>query len=246
MDSKIDKAELPGMSTSLWSDLYHYFLQKPENETLITFESASERVDFSHRILQRLGIGVDQYDVLNIHKIGIDVPGRYIFEELLGWDGDSVYWPNRLATVKRRDGVLDHIEIFLFGRDRVLSFGRLQIDGLKLPPLFVMDKLRFSTSPSTSDMDNARSLLYECSGGYPIGIFAMYVRSSIAEQNEREVSQLFFTVAFDFFGKQNWFNSHLLNNIWENIHNRATTNILNRIKNICEYKFGNIQNSRNS
>jgi hypothetical protein len=106
-----------------------------------------------------------------------------------------------------------------------------------------MDKLRFTSSPSTKDMDNARSLLYECSGGYPIGIFSMYVRSSIADQHEEELSQLFFMVAFDFFGKQNWFNRYLLNDIWENIHNRVTANILNRIKIICEYKFGNIQNS---
>ena len=100
-----------------------------------------------------------------------------------------------------------------------------------------MDKVRFNRTPQTSDVDNARSLLYGCSGGYPIGKFSMYVRSSIAEQHEKETSQLFFMVTFNFFGRQNWFNDYLLNPVWEAIHDRATAPIMSRIKRICEFKF---------
>jgi len=225
------------MSRTLWGDLYHFLFRKAEKETLIRFETTVERERFSQRILQRLGVGVDQYSVLNIHKIGINVPGRYVFEELLTWDNDSPYWPNRLACIKRREGILDHIQIFLFGMESIFSFKIFDFSGFRLPPLFRMDKLHFNRTPRTSDLDNARSLLYECSGGYPIGIFSMYVRSSIPEQNEKEVSQLFFMVAFNFFGEQNWFYNKIINNIWERIHDRATANIMNRIKNICEISF---------
>lgn len=225
------------MSMTLLSDLYNFILKKPDLDTLISFKTAAERKDFSKRILQRLGVGVDQYAVLNIHKIGINVPGRYIFEELLAWDNDSIYWPNKLACIHRREGILDHIQIFLFGLERLFPVKRMKFGGIMLSPLFIMDKLNFNRTPRTSDLDNARSLLYECSGGYPIGIFSMYVRSSIAEKDEKETSQLFFMVAFNFFGKQNWFNNHVINRIWEFIHDRATANIMNRIKKICEINF---------
>ena len=226
-----------GTSGTLWSDLYYFLLRKPEEETLIRFATPVERANFSQRILQRLEIGVDQYTVLNIHKIGIDIPGRYVFEELLTWDSDSDYWPNQLARVKRQEGTLDHVLVYLFGLENIFSFAHPKYNGIKLPPLFKLNKLRFNRTPRTSDQDNARSLLYDCSGGYPIGIFSLYVRSSIAEQNEMEASQLFFMVAFNFFGKQNWVYDHFINRIWESIHNRATANIMNRIKKICETKF---------
>lgn len=232
-----DQGYLPRKSETLWSDLYYFLLHKPDRETLITFETLEKRKEFSQRVMQRLDISVDQYAVLNIHKIGIDVPGRYIFEELLTWNRDSMYWPNRLACIKRLEGTLDHIQIFLFGLEEIFAFGSPKNGGFKIPPLFVMDKLRFDRTPKTSDVDNARSLLYQCNGGYPIGKFSMYVRSSIAEQNEKETSQLFFMVAFNFFGKQNWFNNHLVNYVWEAIHDRATANIMSRIKRICEIKF---------
>ena len=227
------------MSLTLFSDLYNFILKKPELETLICFDTDVEKKQFSKRILQRLGVGVDQYAVLNIHKIGINVPGRYVFEELLTWDNDSIYWPNKLACIHRREGILDHIQIFLFGLERIFTIKKIKFDGITLPPLFLMDKMNFHLTPRTSDVDNARSLLYECSGGYPIGIFSMYVRSSIAGLDEKEISQLFFMVAFNFFGKQNWFNNHIINRIWEFIHDRATANIMNRIKKICETRFDN-------
>lgn len=233
-------ADLPRRSESLWSDLRDYLLRKPDRETLIAFETPGKRKAFSQRVLQRLDVSVEPYAVLNIHKIGIDVPGRYIFEELLTWNRDSGYWPNQLARIKRLQGTLEHIQIFLFGVEALFALGRRGDGGIKLPPLFVMDKLRFNRTPSTSDVDNARSLLYRCSGGYPIGVFSMYVRSSIADHGERETSQLFFMVAFNFFGRQNWFNKYVVNYVWEAIHDRATANILNRIKRTCEFRFKNI------
>ena len=234
-----EKYLLPARSETLWSDLYYYLLRKPEQETLIRFDTPAERENFSKRVLQRLGIGVDQYEVLNIHKIGINVPGRYVFEELLTWNNDSEHWPNHLAYIRRLEGELDHIQIYLFGIEKIFSFNRINCRGIGMRPLFLLNKIHFNRTPSTSDVDNARSLLYECSGGYPIGIFSMYVRSSIPEHNEPETSQLFFMVAFNFFGKQNWINSRLINPVWELIHDRATANIMNRIRKICEYKFYN-------
>ena len=100
-----------------------------------------------------------------------------------------------------------------------------------------MTALKFQHTPPASDDDNARYLLYKCSGGYPIGIFTLYVRSSIVENNEAEKAQLFSMVAFNFYGEKKWFYNNIINWIWEKIHNRVTTNILNRMKVIFEKKF---------
>ena len=222
-------------------DIRNYFIHHPQYSTLISYASEEEKKDFNSRILQRLGIRVDEYSVLNIHKIGIDIPGRYVFEELMKWDDKSEYWPNDIARIKRILGELDHIEIYLFGIERIFQlFG---FKGFSLPPLFSMKKLRFNQTPQTSDVDNARSLLYNCEGGYPIGIFSLYVRSSIEEQNEEEKTQLFSMVAFNYYGKKQWFFTHIINHFWEAIHNRVTSNILNRIRKIFEAKFNEVINS---
>ena len=130
---------------------------------------------------------------------------------------------------------MDHIEIYLFGIETIFQF--FGFKGYSLPPLFSIKKLRFNQTPQTSDVDNARSLLYNCEGGYPIGIFSLYVRSSIEEQNEGEKTQLFSMVAFNYYGKKQWFYTHIINHIWEAIHNRVTSNILNRMRRIFEVKF---------
>jgi hypothetical protein len=219
------------------SDLQNYFFKKPQIPTLIDFSSLSEREDYSKRILQRLDVGVTDYTVLNIHKIGIEIPVRYVYEELLQWDGTSDYWPNQLARVKRINGDLKNIQIFLFGLENIgwkkKSTGQI----IPLKPLFHMKAMKFRHTPVSSDADNARFMLYKCSGGYPIGIFSLYVRSSIAENKEKEQAQLFSMVAFNFYGKKQWFFTHFINKIWENFHNRITANILNRTKKIFEEKF---------
>ena len=225
-------------NNSLLCDLRFYFLTRPKNKTLVEYKSLTEKEAFSKRILQRIGVSVDEYSVLNIHRIGIDVPVKYVFEELLQWDGNSNYWPNQIARVKRINGRLEKILIYFLGIEKIKFWG-LAAKGIKIKPLFNMTALKFQYTPSLSDTDNARYLLYNCSGGYPIGIFNLYVRSSIAGQNEMEKAQLFSMVAFNFYGKKNWFYAEIINPIWEKMHNRVTANILNRIKRDLEIKFRN-------
>jgi hypothetical protein len=227
----------PAPSRGLLSEIRHYLFHKPPVKTLIEFTSEDERKSYSQRIMQRLGIDVTQYAILNVHRIGIEVPVRYVFEELLNWDGDSVCWPNRIASVERMSGRLEHIQIYLLGRKKTLFGLRNGFLGLKFIPLFELDALKFQAVPSASDFDNARYLLYECSGGYPIGIFTMYVRSSIPQQGEREQTQLFLAVGFNFYGREDWPKSHIVSKVWETIHNRVTSNIVNRFKQMCESKF---------
>jgi hypothetical protein len=91
--------------------------------------------------------------------------------------------------------------------------------------------------PAESNFDNARYVLYECSGGYPVGICGIYVRSPIANLGETERAQMFFAVGFNFYGKKDWPRKHLVNGMWEAIHNRVTSNVLNRFKIECEESF---------
>ena len=236
MNKEIGINSTPKRQT-FWSDLRNYFLQKPEISTLIDFSTQSEREDYSKRILQRLDIGVTDYTILNIHKIGIEVPVRYVYEELLQWDGTSDYWPNHMARVKRIEGDLKNIQIFLFGLEKVGWRRNVSNPLISIRPLFHMSAIKFKHTPVRSDADNARFILYKCSGGYPIGIFSLYVRSPIAENEEKEQAQLFSIIAFNFYGKKQWLFTHFINRIWENFHNRVTANILNRTKRIFEDKF---------
>lgn len=235
----------PKRSKGIPSDIRNFFLHRPPIPTLIKFSSEAEKEDYSHRIIQRIGIDVTKYSVLNIHRIGINVPVRYIFEELLNWDGDSTCWPNHIATVDRLEGRLEHIQIFFLGR-RKYPFGfKNGFFGLKFIPLFSLNAVRFQRLPGLSD-DNARYLLYDSNGGYPIGIFTMYVRSSIPERGETEQSQLFLAVGFNFYGEEHRPNINIVNKIWEKIHNRVTANVLNRLKQLCEWRFQRIQEGRYS
>lgn len=220
----------PEKSRGIFSDIRFFILHKPVIRTLIHFSSEAEREDYNHQIMQRIGIDVTQYSVLNIHRIGIEAPVRHVFEELLSWDGDSTCWPNHIATVDRLDGRLEQIQIFLLGRK-------------KWKPLFSLNAKKFQHLPGISD-DNARYLLFDSIGGYPIGIFAMYVRSSIQEQREVEQTQLFFAVGFDFYGKTRSSNINIVNKVWEKIHNRVTSNILTRFKQLCEWRFQRLQDGR--
>lgn len=224
------------LESSILCDLKNYFINKPKIKTLLEYSSTEEKKNISHRILQRIGIKVHEYSVLNIHKIGIDVPVKYVFEELLKWDGNSNFWPNHLARVKRVNGNLERIVVYTLGLEEI-NLGGLFSRGVKVKPLFNMSALKFQYTTPATDTDNARYLLYECSGGYPIGVFSLYARSSISEQNEIENTQLFSLVAFNFYGKKGWFYNNLINPVWEKIHNRVTNNILNRMKTEFENKF---------
>ena len=85
--------EPPSSSTGFLSDINNFILNKPKIPTLISFKSNIERENYAFRILQRLGTEVSEYRILNVHQIGINVPAKYIFEELLKWNGDSTVGP---------------------------------------------------------------------------------------------------------------------------------------------------------
>jgi len=219
----------PIASTGLFSDLRHFFFNKPAISTLIKFKTPGERERFSKRIMQRTGIEVSRYSVLDLHKIGIMAPVNHVFEELLSWNGDSTCWPNYIAKADRINDQLENIQILLFEKKR-LPFGLFS-------PLFHLTAIRIQKTPAESDYDNARYLLYKCSGGYPIGVFTMFVRSSIPGENEEEQSQLFMAVGFDFYGRKRKSRFNLMNIIWEKTHDRVTANTLNRFKQLCEWRF---------
>lgn len=239
--SKDKKKHPPCKSRNVLSDVWYFLLNKSKYSTFIRFNTIQDRLNFRHRILQRVGMDASNYLVLNVHKIGINAPANYVFEELLSWNGDSTCWPNHIAKVDRINDQIENIQILPFGQDKYPLGFKNGIFGFKYIPLFNLNALKIQSVPSTMDDDNARYLLYKCSGGYPIGFFTMYVRSSIAEQNEKEQSQIFFGVGFDFFGRKNMSEDNIIVKIWVFIHNRVTNNVMNRFKELCEWRFEKIQ-----
>ena len=231
----------PNRSTGIISDVRYFLLNNPRIDTLIKFKTEEERQDYNQRIMQRIGLNVDKYSILNIHRIGIDAPPSYVFNELLRWDGDSTCWPNHIAKVVRIDENLEKIKIHLFGWKRYPFGLRKSFLGLKFIPLFRLNSIRIKNIPDSFDFDNARYLLYKCSGGYPIGIYSMYVRSSISDMNEEDQTQLYFIVGFNFYGKEKMSHNKVINKLWESIHNRVTANVLNRIKQLSEWRIEKIQ-----
>ncbi len=166
----------------------------------------------------------------------------YIFNELLEWNGDSTCWPNHIAKVDRIDNDIKRIKIHPFGWKKYPFRFMKSFFGFKLIPLFLLNAIEIKEVPDAFDFDNARYLLYECSGGYPIGVYAMYVRSSIPDMGEVAQSQLIFAVGFNFYGKEDWQKHRkLVNKIWEILHNRVTANVLNRIKQLGEWRMDTIQ-----
>ncbi|MHC4219521.1 MAG: hypothetical protein ACYSU7_13840 [Planctomycetota bacterium] len=190
--------------------------------------------------MQRLGVSVEDYAVLNIHQIGIEAPASFVFEALMEWDEATLCWPGHLARLERGDGDGDgdgdpqQLEVYLFGRKKPLLGIRSKLYGLNSAPLFRMEVLKAQRVPTPSDIDNARYLLYRTRGGYAIGIFCVYVRSSIPREGEKEETQAFMVVGFNFYGRKDWPSTHIINRAWEVIHNRVTANILNRLKQLCE------------
>lgn len=233
----------PPKSQGIWSDVRYFFLNKPAVKTLIRFNTEDDRRLYSESILQRTGIGVENYRVLNIHRIGIETPATFVFEELLKWNGDSSCWPNHIARVTLKDGQLDQIKVNLFGWPSDPFTPRTGLGRLQLFHLFNLNAIAIQSTPAPFDFDNARYLLYRCSGGYPIGVFSMYVRSSIPERGEKEMSQLFIMVGFNFYGNKTLTRVNVIHKTWETVHNRATTHIMNRFKQLCEWRFEKFVNS---
>lgn len=229
----------PSKSRTILSDTWHFLLNKPLIQTLTKFDSAEKRKEYNQLVLQRIGIDVNKNSILNIHKIGVEAPVQYVFNELLGWNGDSTCWPNHIAKVERINDNIEEIRILPFGFSKYPFGLKKSFLGMNLIPLFYLNSIQIKRTPDAFDFDNARYLLYRCSGGYPIGIFTMYVRSSIAELGETEKSQLTFAVSFNFYGKEKQANK-VVNKIWESIHNRVTANVLNRVKQLSEWRIEQI------
>jgi hypothetical protein len=218
-------------------DLRNFMLRSPRNPTLVKFSSRSEREDYSSRILQRLDVDVDDFAILNIHRIGIRAPVAFVSQQLATWGPRSSWWPNRLARLEASDRDLRHIRVYFLGRKKHFAGLRRPMFGLNVIPLFEMHALEIHMMPGPSDFDNARYMLYRCSGGYPVGIVVAYVRSPIAARGEPDESQFFFAVGFNFYGKRDWPAKHPVNFVWERIHNRVAANMLNRFKDECEARF---------
>ncbi|MHC4225115.1 MAG: hypothetical protein ACYSUN_14075, partial [Planctomycetota bacterium] len=178
-------------------DLSLYLLRKPRIPTLVEVADEQELEEVTQRIRQRIGIGVEDYAVLNIHQIGVDAPVRLVFDELTAWDRTSIWWPNRLASVDRIDGGIERARVLLLGLECCPV------------PLFRLDAIRIQRRPA--ELDNARYVLFESHGGYPMGIFCIFVRSRIADRMEAERTQLFFAVGFNFYGRKDWPHRRLVN-----------------------------------
>jgi hypothetical protein len=231
----------PSRSKNVFSDIRNFLINKPQKPTLIKFESEENRKEYNRRVLQRVGIDVNKNFILNVHKIGVNAPVSYIFNELLNWNGDSTCWPNHVAKVERIDDDIENIEILPFGLKKYPFGFKKSFLGMNLIPLFKLHSIRIKNTPDAFDFDNARYLLYDCTGGYPIGIFVMYVRSPIEEMGEIAQSQLIFAVSFNFYGKEKEAN-RLVNKIWESVHNRVTSNVLNRVKQLSEWRLEKMAN----
>jgi hypothetical protein len=218
-------------------------LNKPKKPTQIKLETEEDRENYNKRIIQRFGIDTEKFSILNIHKIGVEAPPSYVFDELLRWNGDSSCWPNHIAKIDLVNNKLENIRVLLFGKEKYPFGFKKSFLGLKLLPLFNMNAIRIKRVPDAFDFDNARYLLYECSGGYPIGIFFMYVRSSIPDLGEKELSQLFLTVGFNFYGKEDRPSRlRIVDWVWQVIHNRVTSNVVTRIKQLAEWRLSVMQN----
>ncbi len=239
--TNINMQKPPARSENIVSDFRSFFLHVPETKTFVEINSEEDRKKYSQLIFRRTGIGVDKYRMLNIHRIRIDAPSKFIFEELMTWDGNSSWWPNYIAKANLVNGSLENIKITLFGFSQNIFKLRNGIFGYHLLHLFNLNAIKIQKDP---DSNNGRLLLYRCSGGYPIGVFAMYARDSIAEQDEAGMSQLFIVVGFNFYGNKNLSNLNLLNRTWEKVHNKVTANVMDKIKLKCEWNYNYLKRDK--
>jgi hypothetical protein len=81
----------PPQSTGIFSDMSLFFLYQPKVETHIRKHSEDERMFYCKNILQRTGISVDAFKVLTIHRIGIEAPVSFVFDELMKWNAHSSF-----------------------------------------------------------------------------------------------------------------------------------------------------------
>jgi len=225
-------------------DVRNFMLRTPQTATRVRYDSRAEREDYSSRILQRLDVDVDDFAILNIHRIGIAAPVAFVFQQLATWGPRSKWWPNRLARLEAADRDLRHIRVYFLGRKKHFAGLKWPLFGLNVIPLFEMRAMDIRSVPGVLDFDNARYMLYRCSGGYPVGVVVAYARSPIAARGEPDETQFFFAVGFNFYGKRDWPAAHPVNFVWERIHNRVSANMLNCFKTECEARFRRIVEPR--
>ena len=59
-----------------------------------------------------------------------------------------------------------------------------------------------------------------------------------------EHAQLFFVVGFNFYGNEKIGKYGVVNRIWEMVNNRVTENVLNRIKQLSEWRLQRIEQNK--
>jgi hypothetical protein len=211
----------------LWRDFVSFFVRQPGEPTHIDLSLPELRQEYDRRVFERVGVSVADNDVLNIHRIGINAPPDFVWQVWARRDPEAYYWPTRIAFPSLRNQSRNEGALLLFGRPYLRLFRAVLI--------------RRHDVPQDSDPHEGRYALYRCTGGYPIGIFGMYARPRNVTEGDIEPTQVFFLVAFDFFGRKHWLGSRAVRPIWESIHNRVTTQVLNRFKAHCESAYARAQ-----
>ena len=230
----------PEESSSLVSDVAGFVLQRPEIATPVAVESDSWREDYTLRIAQRTGVDVSVYSILNIHRIGIDAAVEVVFEEVERWNGGSYTWPDHIATIEEIPDEPDGFRVIFLGHTAIIRWLRKRL-GPQFGMLFRATVVEARRVPNVQDLDNARFFLWNCSGGYPIGVFSIFVRSAIPERGEAEPTQVFFAVGFNPFGHAFLGRIGLIRTAWQAVHDSVTSNVLNRFKRQCEDSFRDLQ-----
>lgn len=223
-------------SSSLASDLAGFVVHRPNIPTHVAVESESSREDYTLRIAQRTGVDVSRFSILNIHRIGIEAPVEVVFEEVERWSGVSRCWPDHLATIEPTPGEQDGFRVVLLGHTGIVRLLRRRL-GPRTGTLFRATVVETRRVPDALDVDNARFFLWNCSGGYPIGVFSIFVRSGIPDRGEKEPTQMFFAVGFNPYGQAFLAKIGPVRRVWQAIHDRVTSNVLNRFKELCEDSF---------
>ena len=72
-------------------------------------------------------------------------------------------------------------------------------------------------------------------------VATIHVRPNDPARDEIEATQIFFMVAFDFFGRKHWLGRRAIRPFWESIHNRVTSQVLNLFKAHCEAAYARTQ-----
>ena len=230
----------PAEPSSLVSDVTGFVFHRPEFSTHVAVESDSWRKDYTLRIAQRTGVDVSVFSILNIHRIGIDAPVEVVFEEVEQWNGGSACWPDHLAMIEAIPGEQDGFRVVLFGHMRIMRWLRKHL-GSQFGTLFRATVAEARRVPNLQDVDNARFFLWNCSGGYPIGVFSIFVRSAIPERGEAEPTHVFFAVGFNPFGHAFLGRIGPIRTAWQAVHDSVTSNVLNRFKHQCEDSFRDLQ-----